>query len=502
MRILLAEYAHESNCFAVVPATRDRFVEQGLLTGESALAAHRGRSGVLSGFIHVLEEAGHQAEVALAASAFPAGPVEAEFHAWVVTRILEVAAQGGWDGVLLSLHGAMAVEPVAENPDPEGAIVAALRAMVGPDVPIGLVLDPHSDTSDLMLDAVDFTISYNEEPHRDVYDRGREAADLLLRLKGGLAIATARQRVPMILPAINMATDEGPMADLHALRAEMEAAPGILDISLHGGFYGSDQPDAGFGVTCIATEPETARRAVNAMAQAAWLRRADFLIDLVTPEDGVGIAISAGVPVGLIDEADDPAGGAACDSVLILRAMLAGGVTAGGVSSIFDATSARACADAGPGARLTLALGAKLDPRHGSPLVVEGTVRAVHRGVMPIDQWTGKTYDPGIVAVLDAGGILIVITERKFVTENIDVFELLGFDVRRMQAVAFKGLGLHVRQALAGKINRFLAIDGDGATNPDVRRLGHFAYIRRPVWPLDHEAVVAAALGLTLDPAN
>jgi len=498
MKILLAEYAHESNCFAVVPATRERFLEQGLLTGEKALSAHRGRSGVLSGFIHVLEAAGHSPEVALAASAFPAGPVKAEFHAWVVRQIVEVSGQG-WDAVLLSLHGAMAVDPIARNPDPEGTIVAALRRAVGPGIPIGVVLDPHSDTSDLLLDAATFTISYNEEPHRDVYERGREAAELLLRIKSGLVVSTARRRVPMILPAINMATDEGPMADLHAIRAKMEAAPGILDISLHGGFYGSDQPEAGFGVTCIAKDAALARSTVDAMAMAAWLRRQQFVIDLVTPQDGVAIALSADEPVGLIDEADDPAGGASCDSVLILRAMIAGGITRGGVSSIFDAASARACADAGVGASVTLALGAKLDPRHGSPVLVNGTVRAIHRGDIATDQWNGKTYDPGILAVLDVAGILVVVTERKFVTENIDVFEPLGFDVRGMQAVAFKGLGLHVRQALKGKIARFVAIDGDGATNPDVRRLGEFLHIRRPVWPLDDAGAVAAAHGLPLE---
>lgn len=498
MKILLAEYAHESNCFAVVPATRERFVEQGLLTGDKALAAHRARSGVLSGFIHVLEAGGHEPAVALAATAFPAGPVDAEFHSWAAGQIIEAAGKG-WDGVLLSLHGAMAVDPIAENPDPEGAIVAAVRGAVGPDTPIGVVLDPHSDTSDLLLDTATFTISYNEEPHRDVYDRGVEAAELLLRIKAGLKVSTARCRVPMILPAINMATDEGPMAELHAIRAQMEKAPGILDISLHGGFYGSDQPEAGFGVTCIATEASLARRTADAMAKAAWLRRQHFLIDLVTPQQGVAIALSSSEPIGLVDEADDPAGGASCDSVLILRTMIEGGVVRGGVSSIFDSTSARACADAGLGTRVTLALGAKLDPRHGSPLVVEGVVRAIHRGAMAIDQWTGKTYDPGIVAVLDVGGILVVITERKFVTENIDVFEPLGFDVRSMQAVAFKGLGLHVRQALDGKISSFLAVDGDGATHPDVRRLGKFAHIARPVWPLDAAPSVAAAYGLTLD---
>ena len=82
---------------------------------------------MLTGFIHVLEAEGHDPEVALAAYAFPVGPVAADFHAWVVEQIVGAAGRG-WDAVLLSLHGATAVDPVAENPDPEGDIVAAVSA--------------------------------------------------------------------------------------------------------------------------------------------------------------------------------------------------------------------------------------------------------------------------------------------------------------------------------------------------------------------------------------
>ena len=203
------------------------------------------------------------------------------------------------------------------------------------------------------------------------------------------------------------------------------------------------------------------------------------------------IALDAGEPVGLIDEADDPAGGGACDSVLILRAMLDGGLGSGGVSTIFDEAAARACAAAGIGATVRFEIGGRLDTRHAPPLPVEGVVRALRDGQMPIDSWSGKTYDPGIVAALDVHGVIVVLTARKMVTENIDIFAPLGFDVQTMAAISFKGLGLHVRQALDGKIRRFLAVDGDGCTHPDVTRLGPFQRIRRPVWPLDPDAVFA-----------
>lgn len=130
-------------------------------------------------------------------------------------------------------------------------------------------------------------------------------------MSAGLEIATARRRVPMLLPAINMATDHGPMADLHAVRARIEAAPGVIDVSLHGGFYGSDQPEAGFGVTCVALDRAIAEGTAEAMAAEAWTRRRSFLVSLVRPKEAVAFALEADEPIGLIDEADDPAGGAA-----------------------------------------------------------------------------------------------------------------------------------------------------------------------------------------------
>jgi len=69
-------------------------------------------------------------------------------------------------------------------------------------------------------------------------------------------------------------------------------------------------------------------------------------------------------------------------------------------------------------------------------------------------------------------------------TENIDIFDLLDFDITKMQ-VGFKGLGLHIRQALQDKIRTFIPVDGVGVTHPDVRKLGPYERVRRPVWPLE-----------------
>ena len=260
----------------------------------------------------------------------------------------------------------------------------------------------------------------------------------------------------------------------------------MLDVSVHGGFYGSDQPEAGFSVVCTTDgDRPLAERLAGELAREAWRRREEFIVDLVPLDRAVGDALAAGEPVGLIDECDDPAGGGSCDSVAILRAMLEGGVERGGMSTIFDAGTARAMAGAGTGAELTLTLGAKSDRLHGESLEVTGRVGPLHHGPLAVDNWSGRAFDFGAVGVLEVGGVQVVVTERRMVTENIDIFEALGLDVRRMQAVGFKGLGLHVRQALAGKIERFIPVDAVGVTHPDVRKLGRFRRLRRPCWPFD-----------------
>ena len=470
MRILIGEFSHESNCFCAGPTRRADFEAHQFLVGDAVLEAHRGTRTVLGGFLDAAAAGAHDVIPTLSASCLPSGPVEAAVFDEVRDRLVrEVEAAVPLDAILLSLHGGMSVEGPAAN-DPEGEIATAVRAAAGGSAVIAVVMDLHSDTTDRLLEATDLTLAYNEEPHRDAYERGVEAAELALRARAGtIAPVSSRAHPPMLLPAINMATDEGPMHELHRLRVHLEAEPGVLDVSIHGGFYGSDQPEAGFSVVCTTDgDHELAERTAKRVASEAWRRREEFIVDLVPLDRAVSDALAAGGPVGLIDECDDPAGGGSCDSVAIVRAMLAGGVERGGMSTIFDAESARAMTAAGTSAELTLTLGAKADCLHGESLEVSGRVGHIHHGPLAVDNWSGRSFDFGAVGVLEVGGVQVVVTERRMVTENVDIFEALGLDVRQMQMAGFKGLGLHVRQALAGKIERYIPVDA-GRRHPPRR---------------------------------
>ena len=101
-----------------------------------------------------------------AAMAEPAGKTTAEAWKFLRGRLLEdLRSAMPVDLVVLPLHGAM----VAEGCDDcEGDILALVRDIVGPDVPIGAGLDAHAHLTQKMVDAADILVFMKEWPHIDV----------------------------------------------------------------------------------------------------------------------------------------------------------------------------------------------------------------------------------------------------------------------------------------------------------------------------------------------
>src|SRR5690606_27519189 len=151
---------------------------------------------------------------------------------------------GPLDGVLLHLHGAM----LAENaPDAEGDLCAAVRAVVGPEVPVIVELDLHGNITAEFCEVVAGVLAYDTNPHIDAYERGVEAAQRLAAvLRGDMPRPSVTiSKPPMLPPTINMRTAEGPMHTLITAEKEWEARPGIVNVSVFGGFPYADFDQAG-----------------------------------------------------------------------------------------------------------------------------------------------------------------------------------------------------------------------------------------------------------------
>src|SRR5262245_46304514 len=138
-----------------------------------------------------------------------AGVMRGDLFATIRDQLLErLGAAGRLDGVLLVLHGAMAAEGYE---DATGEILCAFRSALGPNLPLISTLDLHGNVTRPMADQATALVGYHTAPHVDLYETGQRAATLMHKVLAGQARpVTALRRLPMIVPAENGRTTEGP----------------------------------------------------------------------------------------------------------------------------------------------------------------------------------------------------------------------------------------------------------------------------------------------------
>src|ERR1700754_3261999 len=124
IRIAVLYFAHETVTFLKNDTTLDDFVYQGSPAKGESLLAHDPRS-YMGGFVKVAREFDGVELVGIESPLFPktgtgSGWITREAYETFVGRMIdEIAASGPYDGVYLSLHGAMGVRG---NPRPEADI--------------------------------------------------------------------------------------------------------------------------------------------------------------------------------------------------------------------------------------------------------------------------------------------------------------------------------------------------------------------------------------------
>ena len=485
MRFFVAMVSHETNTFSPISTDRGQFEARDLRYGGEILEAYRDTGTCLGGMIDGAAARGVTLVPSLAAAASPAGRVLKSFYAETRERLLaDLRAAGPLDGVLLDLHGAMVVEGIDDG---EGDLLQAVRGAVG-SVPIAVTLDFHANVTRAMVETATLLHGYKTYPHVDMEARGREAALRLADVAGGRLRPTVAFRQPPMLPPIaGQATARGPMRRLYDLADAMERRPGVISISVFAGFPLADIHDAGLSIY-VATDRDQALADALAdeLAEAAWALRREFLHTALSVKDAVARALALdGRPVVLADIADNTGGGAAGDTTGILRELLRVGARSATVACLWDPPAARACAEAGVGATVSLAVGGRIDPRHGAPLAVTGRVRTlsdgrfVHRGPM----CRGLEGRLGTTAVLDVNDVKIILISHRWQTLDPEMIRFVGIDPTAEKVLVVKS-SVHYRAAFEPLAHAVIEVDAPGLS---MSNLGRFTFknLRRPIFPLD-----------------
>ena len=487
MKLVLALMSHETNTFSPVPTAFERFTSRFEVTsGEAAIAVYRGTNTALGSYIDLATDAGAEIVLPMSANAPPSGPVQAAAYAHMTDAIVE-AVDAGCDGVMLDLHGAMVAET---TPDGEGTLLARLRR-VAPEVPICVTCDLHANLTADMVENCDALIGYKTYPHVDMGAAGRQVGRIFFdQLAGRVRPVMAWGNRPLLAQTLCMGHEDEPMGPLQAMTRELEGQ-GLLAATVFGGFPLADIHGAGLSAVVVADgERDQARDAVDRLLDAAWERRDGFVYHGRPLQEAVAHAKTlGGGPIVLLDHADNCASGGTQDVMTVIAEVLRQGLEDVAVAAVWDPEAVQRMAEAGIGARITLALGGKMDMpsigRVGEPLEVTGTVthlcdgQFVVRGPMA----TGLTMRMGPSAVLDTGGAEIIVVSRHVEPWDLGVFTAVGIQPQHKRYLLLKSR-IHWRAGFGDLARHTVPCDGVGVTSSD-NDLFDFRHVRRPIFPLD-----------------
>lgn len=482
-RVFIAGIAHETNTYASGMTAPDDFEQW---RGEGVLRQYGGTRTYPGGLLDGAREIGAEPVCGLVAFAQPSGIISAAAYDAMREELLSgLSEAGAVDAVALTLHGAAIAQGLD---DLEGDLVAAVRAHVGPHIPIVVTLDLHGNITQAMADAADAIFGCEQYPHIDMYERGVEAMLLLPALWGGVKPATHVERLPMLLPTTT--TFHGPMAEVNRALRALEATPGVIDVTLFHGFPYTDIPGTGAFVTATTEgDRRLARRLAVEAAELVWARRDAFLPASVGPAEAIRRALAVeGRPVVINETSDNTGGGTPGDGTHLLRAMLEANLDDAAFGFIVDPEVAAQAHRAGAGASITVRLGGKTDELHGAPIDAEAYVKTLADGRFRLTSpmGAGEESNLGRTARLVIGGIDVIVGSRRSQTFDEEVFLLHGVDVRRKKVVALKS-SQHFRAGFEPIAAGIVTADSPGLTT---LRLEVFARERtpRPIWPLDPDA--------------
>ena len=442
-----------------------------------------------AGMLSVCEAEGARAVPLLAARCVSGGPSTDGCYRTLKQALLSPLREAApVDGVLLALHGSMTT--VSED-DPEGDLLEAVRQIVGPGVPVVATLDMHAHVTRRMVRQASGLVAFTHYPHDDGFTTGERAARLLFRLlRGPERPVSALAKVPMLTSGIHgMTFGDAPMARLTRRARELEKDPGILSVSVFQVHPYNDLPGLGSGGLVISdNDPELARRLARSLAEEFWSNRHRCECGMMTVAEAVerGRGISGG-PVLLVDTADCTGGGAAGDSVALLKELIRIGVREPTLLTVVDPEAASACLEAGVGRRVRLPLGYNLDPRWGRPLQVEGEVGRLLDGAFVYSGgiYGGTRASMGPSAVLRIGAFQVLVTSRPTYEWKTEQFEAAGLDPGQAKFIGVKN-PMNFNVAYAGMSKGALVVDTPGPTPASVRHLP-YRRMKRPFFPLDPE---------------
>ncbi len=478
-RIAFGGFQHETNTFAPSKATYEDFVRPGawpgLTRGAALFDTIAGMNIPVAGYVEAARQQGHELLPLAWANATPSAHVTEDAYERIVAMILDdLAKLKDLDGLYLDLHGAMVAEHVDDG---EGEMLARVRALVGPDLPIAVSLDLHANVTPEMVEHADILDIYRTYPHVDMAATGRRSAvqlDALVRGEGGRC--KAYRQLPFMIPLTSGCTYEGPAKEIYREVKLLAREPGVTGVSFACGFCPADFPGAGASLLAYATSQEAADAAADNLYEAAVERESAFALEALKPAEAVReamrIARYTSKPVVLADAQDNPGGGANADTTGLLRALIDEGAEGAVLANIYDPAVAEAAHAAGVGAEITVALGGH--SRVPGDASYQGTFEVLRLGDGRVTGtgpfYKGAHMQLGPTALLEKDGVRVAVASAKVQLADQAMLRHLGIEPAAQKILALKS-SVHFRADFQPLAEAVLVVVAPGPVILDNREL-------------------------------
>lgn len=477
-RIAVGGFLHETNTFQQQRTTYADFAEAGdrtpLTRGPAVLERFNGVNTSIAGALDVLKPTGANLLPLPWTSATPSGYVTKDAFERIAAMFVEdLRASLPVDGVFLSLHGAMVAEHCE---DPESELLARVRGLVGPSVPVVASLDLHSNTTPRMFELTDAMVAYTTYPHVDMADTGSKAARLLVSLvTGGRRLEKAYRQLPYLIPLTWQCSTLEPSRSIYAAAARLIDAR-VASTSYTPGFPAADIRDCGPAVFTYGWDRDATDEATESIYRMVLEAEPQYAGRLYSPDEAVLEAMrrsqSGSRPILLADTQDNPGAGGSADTVGLLEALLRQRAERALIGVLHDPEAARAAHAAGAGRTVTVGVGAKSGGWGERPVVQPWTVERLGDGRMTCHgpMMTNWKLALGPMALLRSGGVRVAVSTKKVQAMDQEPFRHLGVEPRAERILALKS-SVHFRADFEPIAEDVLVVESPGAMIVDPVKL-------------------------------
>lgn len=466
-KIGVATFSHETCTFCPTPTGIEEFEYYGPpLQGEEVLAA----SDYIEGFVN---QASEFEDLELIGLTSPRDSKGGSSGSWITqeafdkyTGLMEkdLKEREPFDGLYLSLHGAMAVTGI---PKPEAEIVRRLRKVVG-DIPIFVTLDLHANDDHELSDVANAVFIIKRYPHYDAFLQGERAARLMnLTLNGKYKPTMATRKPGIITPSVFQGTGVSPaMEIMEKARRIEEQYPGVY-VSVAFGFAYADVPDVGATVMVITNnDQERADKIADEMSDYIWMRRLEFAgKKLPKTEEGVRLSIEAAnegkTPVIVADHSDRTG-----NSSHILAELIKQQAKNFCMTTISDIKAINLLIEQGKniGDEVELDVGGYEDEFAGTPVNIKGQLEYFDK--------LGRSDKVAVVKFGDNNRVILTPVLNQVTDARI--FKTLGIDIKLLDIIVLKSR-VHFRRGFyeTGLAGTIIEVDAPGLGPADLTTIDY-----------------------------